>query len=311
MMDAKSKRKGFLGANIARALFVLIPAFAAVAVSFVLLGILPGSLDSAEKEMLVVGALVLLAISLVFSGLGILVILGKSSLCVKGDQAVPKHEGNDETVGGGLVFDCPCLEKYEGLRIERPELFVGSRYFSIEPSLFKMHEYSVREDKKLGVVYESPYNQMVVDLVKDSSGNVFPYERVIPSVAGCGVLIVPVLKGEFVMLKQFRHAIRGNQFAFPRGFSSGLGSEADARRELKEELGADAINLRHLGRVCADSGLTSGCVEVYSCEISSYSVNAGKEGILGVIEVDPNDFLSLVKQDDAIDGLSLAAYALY
>lgn len=65
-----------------------------------------------------------------------------------------------------------------------------------------------------------------------------------------------------MLLKQYRHAIRRMQYAFPRGFAEEDDkTPADnAIRELQEEIHAVITKSPvFLGRIVADSGLTGGC----------------------------------------------------
>lgn len=68
----------------------------------------------------------------------------------------------------------------------------------------------------IGMVYRSSWHVVLVDLVYNGS-DYFAYERVV-SVSQGAVVIVPIYNDKFVLLRQFRHAIRRSGFAFPRGF---------------------------------------------------------------------------------------------
>ena len=79
------------------------------------------------------------------------------------------------------------------------------------------------------------------------------------------VVIMTRCNGRWILLRQFRHAIRREQYGFVRGYAdSGCTVLENVRRELMEELGAKPIGEPMLlGRMTPDSGLTSGCVFVY------------------------------------------------
>ena len=109
-------------------------------------------------------------------------------------------------------------KRYRELMTERPELFLQSDMLNIISDSVAVSEFSEKSGKTIGVVYESPYSLLVVDLVEDVNGKRFAYERLVPARSG-GVVGVSVYEGKFVMLKQFRHAIREYQIAFPRGFA--------------------------------------------------------------------------------------------
>lgn len=73
-----------------------------------------------------------------------------------------------------------------------------------------------------------------------------------------GVMILVKRNGKYILLKQFRHAIRRDQYACPRGFSDpNCTSVEDVRREIQEELEADIIGAPiEFGRIADYSGLT-------------------------------------------------------
>ena len=120
-------------------------------------------------------------------------------------------------------------------------------------------------------------------------------------------------KGNFILLKQYRHAPRQEQYSFPRGFAEPEYTPAEnACRELKEEL--QAIITKPpvlLGRVISDSGLTSTKVYIFAVEIDSYTFDATiHEGIEEIIEVPEKEMDSWIKNNRITDGFSLSAYAL-
>lgn len=163
-----------------------------------------------------------------------------------------------------------------------------------------------------GIVYESRYNKMIVDPVLSENGSVFPYERVIPT-NDDGVVILPVFKERYVLLRQFRHAIRREQYAFPRGFSDpGCTILDNVRRELEEELGTKIIGEPvKLGRITPDSGMTSGSAYAYKVEIGTFEEKVGYEGIKQIITVSDDEFSNLISTGEIDDGYTLGAYLLY
>lgn len=199
-------------------------------------------------------------------------------------------EGNHETVES-VVY--PLAD------VNDPEM--AERLVRIE-ELYNYH---------FGMVYESKYNRMVVDPVLSEDGEVFPYERVLPT-NDDGVVMVTMHKGNFVLLRQFRHAIRREQYAFPRGYADpGCSKEENVRRELQEELGALIIGKPvALGRIAPDSGLTSGCVYVYLVEIDQYEEKNGYEGIEQVVSICDEEFDQWIAEGKIDDGYTLGAYLL-
>jgi 8-oxo-dGTP pyrophosphatase MutT (NUDIX family) len=172
-----------------------------------------------------------------------------------------------------------------------------------------------------GVVYKSKYNSLVVDPIKQTcpvSGTCqfkpfFPYERVIPTSGKDGVVMIPTHEGKYILIKQFRHAIRAEQYSFPRGYAENGGNPEDnAIRELQEELNAHSIGATELlGRVAPDSGLTSTQAYVFSVIIGDYSTQIGHEGILEVVELTAVELDAWIKAGKITDGFTLSAWSMY
>ncbi|MBQ8804716.1 MAG: NUDIX hydrolase [Tyzzerella sp.] len=201
--------------------------------------------------------------------------------------------------------------KYKKLMAERPQHFISSKELEIITDEKLVTDYENRTGKTIGVNYESKYRIMVVDLAYDGK-KYFAYERLLPAVDTGAVVIVPMYNGNFVLLEQFRHALRGHQYAFPRGFASeGYSAEENCRKELQEELGCETKEVVFLGTVVADSGLSGDKVSVYVCTIDSYEEYQGYEGICSTIELTPEEFTNYITKGKINDGYSLSAYAMY
>ncbi len=201
------------------------------------------------------------------------------------------------------------IDRYFTLMEQRPELFdnTDSSYVIIKDPA-EIEAFEQAHNRKLGVVYESSFNTLVVDLVEGVNGNRFAYERVIPSKVGTPVMMIPVNeKGEMILLKQYRHAPRKIQYSFPRGFGEdGITSRDNACKELKEELGAVTTSLEYLGKVLPDSGLTSTTVDVYLAHVSNEGAYAEDEGIKGLLVVNKEQILNMIRNNEIDDSFTLA-----
>lgn len=210
------------------------------------------------------------------------------------------------------------LKKYFELMQERPEEFVTSDLLSIITDENLIENYCSEHNVKIGVVYESKFHIMVVDLVKDNKGCVFTYERIINTICG-GTVMLTLHNGRYVLLNQFRHALRNKQYAFPRGFKEvGISSLENAKKEMSEEIyihdKKSDVTYRFLGHVIADSGLSGNCVDVYCVNINNnekklYSKDT--EGIIDSIEVTDKEFRDMISAGIITDGFSLSAYSLF
>lgn len=201
--------------------------------------------------------------------------------------------------------------RYVQLMAERPALFRQSDELQIITDKQAADEFMKGSGKTIGVVYESPYSLMLVDLVVDKSGRKFAYERLVPVNTGA-IVSVPVYEGKFILLRQFRHALRSVQLAFPRGFGElGLSPEQNLRKEILEEIGADVLRIEHIGKITPDSGITSSIVDVYFCEVSTPALMKDHEGIQELSLMTPEEFEKKIHSGEVTDGFSLAAYSLY
>lgn len=221
-----------------------------------------------------------------------------------------------------------AMKRYLSFKVKKDQnrLFDDSKIYPLAEAENKevLKELSRTEELynyQYGIVYKSKFNTLCVDPIvsKIKCGvSYFPYERIIPS-TGNGVVMVTICEGKFILLKQYRHALRRLQLGFPRGYGeTGISSKENAIKELKEEINADIKEQpKRLGAISQDSGLTSSCVDVYLVEIENYSLKAGYEGIIDVVALSDFEFKCQIENNmkckDILfdDGFTLAAYLLY
>ena len=209
--------------------------------------------------------------------------------------------------------DWPTKEWTEYLKLvrERPELFRQDERLSIVFDEGEVKSFVSRTGKTIGVAYRSPYNLMVVDLVRAPGGEPFAYERLVAASTGSTVVTIPCYQGQYALLRQFRHSLRGEQYAFPRGFGEdGLSAEENASKELEEELGAHTLSAVRLGKIVADSGLSGGGVAVVLSRIERPTLKKDYEGIQAVTLADENAMRRMIASGEINDGYTLAAWTL-
>lgn len=119
-------------------------------------------------------------------------------------------------------------------------------------------------------------------------------------------------RGKFLLLKQFRHALREDQYSFPRGYAEpGDSPLENVKRELKEELNAVVSRPPiSLGYIEPDSGLTSRKIEIFLVDVDEYSYKKGYEEILDVKEMMPKELEKAVREGKITDGYTLGAVLL-
>lgn len=166
--------------------------------------------------------------------------------------------------------------------------------------------------QKFGMVYQSRYNTFLVDPIARPDGTYYAFERILPT-AGNGVVIAARRGEKFILLKQYRHALRAEQYSFPRGYAEpGATPAENIRRELAEELHATVTQKpQSLGFLEPDSGLTSRRIEVFLVELDDYQANIGHEGILEVREANPEELEDMIEDGTISDGYTIGAMALW
>ena len=70
-------------------------------------------------------------------------------------------------------------KRYQELLKERPELFSQSDELKIITDEEVINGFEKDNNIQLGVLYESKFNMLIVDLVEDGKGVRFPYERLV------------------------------------------------------------------------------------------------------------------------------------
>lgn len=202
------------------------------------------------------------------------------------------------------------IDKYLCLMKERVSDFVDGEFKIISDKQTLM-KYEKENECHLGVVYESQYHIMVKELVF-VNGGLCEYERILKCNTGNAVVVIPVYNDKFVLLNQFRHATRGYQLCFPRGFGErNLSSYENSEKEIKEELKCDVLSNKIIGTVVADSGICGERVFVHLCEITQPRTMCNYEGIKNIHCVDKENLSLLIHSGKITDGYTLSAVCLY
>lgn len=161
-----------------------------------------------------------------------------------------------------------------------------------------------------GVVYADPYGMVVRDAVRMPDGNFGTYIRWVPAGNAHGVVILPRLGDDVVLVRHFRHATRDWRLELPRGFGMPGSSPAeDALRELAEEVGVTPSALHELGTIQADTGFTGTPVHLFYAEITETPGPADEnEGIDAVRLVSPAELANLIRDETISDSFTIMAY---
>lgn len=196
------------------------------------------------------------------------------------------------------------LQFYE----KHPDYFKQDDDLYVVTSEEALRQYAAQHACQLGLIYETKYFWIVIDLLQNVAEERYPYMRMIHKERSNGVVIIPQYEGKIVFLNQFRHGSRQLELELPRGFAEkGLTVYENAAQEIAEEIGAKAENLQLLGKIMSDSGLTSSPVSILLCDISSIGQLEHDEGIKDVTLLSKDEVLEAIASDQIRDSFSICA----
>lgn len=203
--------------------------------------------------------------------------------------------------------------QYLALMAQRPEAFLPDPRLPIVTDEATVRDFCARSGQRIGVLYQSPYHLLVVDLVQNESGALHTYERLLPTVADSAVVAVVLCQNRFVLLRQFRHALRQSQLCFVRGFGEpGLTPAQNVCKELQEEIGAVPLAPPEpLGVIAPDSGIQAAQAHVFCCTVAAFDPHPHTESIVQAVALTPQQLQQQIAAGAVTDGFTLAAHALY
>jgi len=163
---------------------------------------------------------------------------------------------------------------------------------------------------QVGIAFQDQYAMILRDAVRFPNGALGTYTRMVGD-GTPGVIVLPIYRDQVLLIRHFRHATRTWHIEIPRGFGTkGLSSEENARRELKEEIGATISRLVSLGRVYPDTGALSEYNDFFYAEVESYGEIEADEAIVELLPTALSEFERMIRENEMTDGFTLTAYAL-
>ena len=156
-------------------------------------------------------------------------------------------------------------------------------------------------------LWESQWYNLRQDRVRTQSGHEFTYTLVDHPGA---VWVVPVTADDQVVLvRQYRHTVDDWCYEVPAGgLSPGLSPEEVAHRELSEEVGGTATELRFVGRFYTSNGISNEVAYVYlaTCvELGEAQPEATE--LMEVRLVPIEEALRMAREGEVTDGPSALA----
>lgn len=200
------------------------------------------------------------------------------------------------------------MNAYEQLRADRPELFrnlPGGLEILTHPA--DAAAAAAAGDGPVGIVHQDSYVTLLRDPVRFPDGRLGTYVRLLDSGQPSGCAVLPLLGGEVVLIELFRHATRSWELEVVRGFGTpGLTDEANAAKEIAEELGAVMEEWIPLGRVTPDSGFSAQSVALGAARIGPPGRLGHGEGIRRALAVPFVEAEHLVRTGRITDGFTIA-----
>jgi ADP-ribose pyrophosphatase len=213
-----------------------------------------------------------------------------------------------------------CFDRYRVLMRTRPNLFVNPLGGLIgiltnpdEVTAARQQEIERRsrsslpvDDLRVGVLATDHYlGWLVRDAVRFSDGSMGLYNRVL---TGPGGLVLPLLPTGVALIQIFRHAARRWFLEAPGGsFDQGEDFRNEVRREMHEEIGANAMELVELGSVATSPGLTNETLSLFAARIDRVGHPETAEGISGIRIVPFAGLDDLILNGDINDGPTIVA----
>jgi 8-oxo-dGTP pyrophosphatase MutT (NUDIX family) len=142
------------------------------------------------------------------------------------------------------------------------------------------------------------------------------HQLVVTESAGRDGVVVVARKadGRIGLVRQWRHAVSADVWELPRGYGEAESADADARREVAEELLAQPLATRVVARLWANTGLTSGAISVVDVLVAdgNGTVAADPNGEVAAVEwLSVTEATSRLHAAEPTDGISVAALALW
>lgn len=205
----------------------------------------------------------------------------------------PELFQNAEANGIDILFDAEM--------IARAEACADAKVEAGAPAFWRRH----------GIMYRDAYVTIVKDAVKYPDGSIGTYTRVLLSRDRQRVAVVfPMRDGKCVLMREYRHSIRGFNWGIPRGMPENDATlEEDARREVEEEIGAQVVALEYLGVLQPEAGFASYSCALFLAEVTGELKGQTSEAIGEIIEVTPAELAAMIARDEVTDTYVLSAFA--
>lgn len=165
-----------------------------------------------------------------------------------------------------------------------------------------MYNVKMRENVKVG-----RFNIVFDCIEKNGVFAPFSYVKIKP-----GVCVIPVYKNQILLTKEFRHPFEEDMYQFTCGMiDENENPEEAAARELKEETGLIASELKYLGYNCPSVGSTTEKIYMYIAYCEDTRQAELSHEILEQMTfewVSPEQIEKMIQNDEIVSGASVVAW---
>jgi ADP-ribose pyrophosphatase len=168
------------------------------------------------------------------------------------------------------------------------------------------------EEKTINKKHIYTGNVIAVDLLTVTLPNGKEATRDIVSHPGASVVIPLTSEGELYMVRQFRKPLERESLEIPAGkLDKGEDPFECAKRELKEETGLDAENVKHLISIHSTPGFCDEILHMYlATGLKEGTACTDEDEFLSVEKVHVNDLIQRVLSHEITDAKSIIGILL-
>jgi ADP-ribose pyrophosphatase len=162
-------------------------------------------------------------------------------------------------------------------------------------------------DLRVGVLASDPYMTMIRDAVRFGNGSLGLYNRIFENAS---VAVLPLIGDRPVVIRIFRHGLRQWSLEFPRGgVEPGETNEESARREVREEIGGNVLELIDTGEFTPGGSILAIRARLYVARIDQIRALDQAESIHEATAVTVHELEEMIRSGQIIDGFSISLFA--
>jgi 8-oxo-dGTP pyrophosphatase MutT (NUDIX family) len=159
------------------------------------------------------------------------------------------------------------------------------------------------------VVYANSWMTVREDQIERANGTSGIYGYVVKPDF---VLVIPMERGGFHLVEEYRYPIGRRSWSFPQGNAEADTPELEARKELAEETGFRAGHLRHLGYLDNSHGVITQGFHIFLATELEAGDHAREDTEQDMIQrwVSQAELERMIRDGMVTDSCSIAAYQL-